>query len=157
MNFPFGLTDDLEAGLPALPQDAAWTPDTPDESTPTLGLTPVTALQFTDHLLASILEQHRSPDLNKEQLAEIEGKLAAAYRVKSKIIALQVQDDMVTNYRKLPNDLKMDLLKLTSAHGGMVPKDDKANVSPFSLNIILDGSKAPVVVVEASPPTQLDG
>lgn len=144
------LSDDLEAGLPAVPDQTPWDPSAGGEPALELDLTPSAAMQRVDMLISSLLLTRTQDGLTKEQLAEVEGRLTIAYRVQSKIIALQVQADLVENYRKLPSDLKLDLLKLMSAHGGLVPKDDKATASPFSLVINMPAAAAaPSTVVEA--------
>ncbi len=134
------MPDDLMAGLPVLPET-----DEVSESVE-LELQPSEALQSLDALTTSLVLQAEA-STTKEQLQQVEARLTSAYRLRAKVVALEIQTDLVTNYRKLPNDLKLELLKMMSAHGALVPREERTNASPFSLVINMPAvqSEAPVV------------
>ena len=141
------LSDDLFSNLPELPGqvEQPWTPEQSDEDAAARLLSdPIAVMRGVEAAIGELqTAQAAAASLgDKEKLAQLNAQITAAYSLQSKLMALDILGDMRMNYRKLPNDLKLDLLKITSQHGGLIPKDKAEQGSGFQLNIVLSGAPA---------------
>lgn len=166
------LSDDLESGLPPdlveppRPQRNAlaagmntdvYVPDQDEEST-ALPSDPAGLMGLVESQIQQLrMAQVNAQTLNdKEQLTKVNAQVQAAYSLMAKLMALDVLSDLRVNYKRLPNDLKLDLLKMVSQHGSLVPKETAGpQGGGFQLNIMFSpgasqvpATPAPVITVE---------
>lgn len=153
------LSDDLESGLPAelVPAESARPqlnrevyvpPGEDDPDSAALPSDPGGLMRLVETRISELrMAQASAQTLNdKDKMAALGSQVAAAYGLLAKLMALDVMTDLRQNYRRLPNDLKLDLLKIASQHGALVPKESTGpQGGGFQLNIVFNGQATPTV------------